>query len=152
METNSEKTITDLELKRGEGVNVTLVSADDIDMLDDSQVGPVDLMSDYWTPQNPGEKKRVIFDRIENSQVLAMDTGELIELECAFFITKENGAVKHLRNGSKRLVGALQTYSIQKGTPLEITYLGKKKNKNGPHSSDNWSLRPLIINIKSKEE
>ncbi|WP_346236711.1 hypothetical protein ABDK00_014230 [Niabella insulamsoli] len=139
-----------LELKRGESLNVETVSVDQIDLLEKGEAAPIDLMSDYWTPVDAGDKKRVLFDRIDIRPVLDEKSGEIIDLECAFFFAKENGAIKNISNGSKRLVGAITAYNIQKGTPLEITYLGKKKNKTNSLLSDNWSIKPLVINIAAK--
>jgi hypothetical protein len=122
------------------------LSIDDIDELDKAEAAPIELSSSYWTPKLPGEQRKVIFDRIDVSLVpSAFNADETIELECAFFIVKENGAVKQICNGSKRLVGTLQSYNIQKGTALQITYEGKVKNKNNNFSSDSWSVVPLII-------
>jgi len=125
------------------------VHVTDIDQLDTATSAPIDLMSDYWTPDTPGELKRVLFDRIDASQVLVPETGELIDLECAFFYFKDNGVVKQIRNGSKRLVGALQSYNIQRGTALEVKFLGKKQNRTNAFKSDNWSIKPLILQIPS---
>lgn len=139
-----------IEVSRKSSVELEQVSLNNIDALETADAAPVDLMSDYWSPSNAGESKRMIFDRIDLSPVLAQDTGEIIDLECAFFFVKENGQVKQVRNGSKRLVGALQSYSIQRGTALEIKYLGKKRNKMNAFMSDNWSVTPLIINASAK--
>ncbi len=110
---------------------------------------PLDLMSDYWTPENPGEYKLVFFDRIDVSQVLTQDdTPALIDLECAYFLEQDNkGEIKSIRNGSKRLVGALLAQQVQRGTALKITYMGKKKNRSNAFKSDSWSIKPLILNI-----
>lgn len=123
------------------------VTIANISALDSATVMPVDLMSNYWTPEKPGESKRVIFDRFDNTLVLSSDgTGELIELECAFFFIKEGDTVKRISNGSKRLVGSLQAAKVTNMMALEITYLGKKQNANNAFKSDNWSVKPLIIN------
>lgn len=118
--------------------------------LDDATPLPFDLMADYWTPQNPGEAKRVFFDRIELRSVKDMNSEETIELECAFFIEKVNGEAKSISNGSRRLVGAIQSLGLQRGSALLITYLGKKKNKSNNFMSDAWSIKPLVINISAK--
>lgn len=143
-------TSTEMEVHKGNG-NFIMVPLDpnDMDQLESADKAPIDLMGNYWTPENIGEFKRVIFDRIDASKVLAQDTGEIIELECAFFLVKENGVVKQVLNGSKRLVGALQSYNIVKGTPLEIKYLGKKTNSTNSFKSDNWSVTPLIVKPKA---
>ena len=109
---------------------------------------PIDLMSDYWTPEEVGEQKRVFFSKIGMRKVLDQETGELIDLESAFFIEqKESGELSQVSNGSKRLVGAISAAEIQTGTPLLITYKGKKRNKSNQYSSDNWSVKPIIVNI-----
>lgn len=108
----------------------------------------VDLMADYWSPEAEGETKRVFFSHIGTRQVLDMQSnaGESIDLECAFFIEQmKDGSVRTISNGSKRLVGALESYGIQKGMPLQITFMGKKKNATNSYQSDNWSIKPLIL-------
>jgi hypothetical protein len=119
--------------------------------LSESKELPFDLMADYWTPTEKGESKRMFFDKIAIRQVKDMQTDALIELECAFFLeqTTEGGKVqvKTVSNGSKRLVGAIVANEIQRGTPLLVTYMGKKKNNSNNFQSDIWSIKPLIINI-----
>jgi hypothetical protein len=121
----------------------------DLPILADATEMPLDLMSDYWTPEKEGEYKYVFFDRIDVSQVLTQDeTPVLIDLECAYFLEQDiNKEIKSIRNGSKRLVGALLAQNVQRGTALKITYMGKKKNRSNAFKSDSWSIKPLIINI-----
>lgn len=129
------------------------VSIEDIDALESAQAAPVDLMSDYWSPEMPGEYKRVIFDRIEITSVKDQATDQVLELDCAYFFEKDQATktVKRIRNGSKRLVGALQSFNIAPGTPLEIRYLGKKTNKTNQFKSDNWQVKPLIVNVTPQQ-
>lgn len=130
---------------------IQTVSLDDIDALDAAQAAPIDLMSDYWSPEMPGEFKKVLFDKLETTSVLDQGTGQVLELECAYFFEKDKntGAVKRIRNGSKRLVGAL--VNIPQGTPLEIRYMGKKSNKTNQFKSDNWAVKPLVVNVTPKQ-
>lgn len=144
-ELNDQKAVA---VRKDNNLDVAPINVEDIDSLAEATVAPIDLMSEYWTPDNAGEFKRVIFDRIDITPVLAQDTGEVIDLECAFFFIKEGGAIKQICNGSKRLVGAIQAYNINKGTPLEIKFLGKKQNRTNSFKSDNWSVKPLVINQK----
>jgi hypothetical protein len=117
-----------------------------IPSLNDAQVAPVDLMSDYWTPEQSGETKRMYFVRIAPRNVVdQQDPSKVIPLDCAFFLENSNGEVKSVSNGSKRLVGALESINAQNGMPFEIKYLGKKRNKSNAFSSDNWSIKPLMI-------
>ena len=113
---------------------------------------PVDLSGNYWTPESPGETKRLFFVEIKPQKVLSANgTGELIDLDCAVFLEQTATGISTVTNGSRRLVGVLESYvdagQIKQGTPLQITYNGKKKNKSNGFQSDNWSIKPLIIQI-----
>ncbi len=114
---------------------------------------PIDLCGNYWTPESPGEMKRLYFVEIKPQKVLsATGNDEIIDLECAVFLEqKEDGTVQTITNGSRRLVGVIESYVAQghigHGTPLQITYMGKRKNKSNNFSSDSWSIKPLIIKI-----
>lgn len=121
--------------------------------LKDAQELPIDLCGNYWTPEMPGECKRVFFVEIKPQKVLsAQGSGELIDLDCAVFVEQnEEGALTTVTNGSRRLVGILEQYVndgfIKNGTPLKITFMGKRKNKTNSYSSDNWSVKPLRIDL-----
>lgn len=109
---------------------------------------PVNISSEYWTPEKEGESKRVFFSHIADRALVDKDSGEVTEnLPTAFFFEKKNGAINTVCNSSKRLVGAIEQNNIQKGTPLLITYLGKQKNVNNSFFSDRWSIKPLIVKI-----
>lgn len=125
--------------------------------LKDAQELPIDLCGNYWTPEMPGDFKRVFFVEIKPQKVLsAQGTGELIDLDCAVFAEQnEEGALLTVTNGSRRLVGILEQYVndgiVKRGTPLKITFMGKRKNKTNSYSSDNWSVKPLRINLSAAE-
>lgn len=124
--------------------NLQMLQVSRIEDLDEAEAAPIDLVAEYWSPE-PGEVKRVIFDRIATTKVLsAINEKELIDLDVCFLVTKEGNEVKQIMNGSKRLVGALQAHNIQHGQGLEIRYLGKQKNKTNGFMSDAWSISPLI--------
>lgn len=114
---------------------------------------PIDLCGNYWTPEKEGELKRLYFVEIKPQKVLSSTgTGEIIDLDCAVFLEqKPDGTVQTITNGSRRLVGVLESYVTQgyigHGTPLQITYMGKRKNKSNNFSSDSWSIKPLIIQL-----
>lgn len=115
--------------------------------ISEADVMPFDLMADYWTPEKSMESKRVFFDKIASRLVLDQQSGEHIDLECAYFIEVTKDGAKTVSNGSKRLVGAIEANNIQRGTALLITYLGKKKNSTNQYQSDNWSVKPLRLAI-----
>lgn len=147
----------ELSLRKNESsldVQTVDLNSGDIPSLKDAQELPIDLCGNYWTPENPGEYKKVIFLEIKPQKVLSQSTGELIDLDCAVFAEQnENGDLVTVMNGSIRLVGTLQPYiesgTIKHGTLLKITFMGKRKNKTNSYSSDNWSIKPLRIDLSA---
>ena len=124
---------------------VDLENAGDFPNLEDASVLPMDLMSTYWTPETPGESKNVVFSHIDDSELIDPDSGEIKMLRTAHFFEQKNGEISSVRNASKRLVGAIESSKIVRGTPLRISYMGKKKNVNNAFKSDDWSVKPLLI-------
>jgi hypothetical protein len=129
------------------------VSPDALGDLTQAEASPIDLMSDYWTPVSAGESRRVYFDRIQPMGVVDQQSGEIIQMDCAFFFWQERPGepYKQIRNGSKRLVGAIQQFNLPRLTPLEIKYAGKKRNATNQFMSDNWAITPLKINVSTKQ-
>lgn len=129
------------------------LSKNDLPSLEDAQELPIDLCGNYWTPEKPGEFRKMYFVEIKPQKVLsATSPDELIDLDCATFLEKSaDGTVQTVTNGSRRLVGILEQYiengSLKSGMPLKITYMGKRKNKTNNFQSDNWSVKPLRINL-----
>ncbi|WP_257657667.1 hypothetical protein [Parapedobacter lycopersici] len=110
--------------------------------LSELELLPFDLMADYWTPEEPGESKRLIFIGIEDRTVLDQESGKTIDLECANFLEEdENGNIRTISNGSKRLVGLLE--KMKPYTAIYVKFLGKKKNRTNSFKSDNWSVIPF---------
>lgn len=125
---------------------------ENISALHTAEPAPFDLMGDYWSPVNAGESRRVLFDCIQAMSVVDQQSGEVVELNCAYFFYQEtpDGPIKRIRNGSKRLVGGIEGSNICRLTPLLIKYLGKIRNKNNSNLSDNWQITPLQINVQGK--
>lgn len=114
--------------------------------LDKAEEMSIDLMDDYWSPLDPGESKKVFFQKTDIRKVLDQQTGEAIDLECVFFMEKDpkTGAYRTISNGSRRLVGSIQANGVTAGMPLMITYKGKRKTQGG-NQCDNWSIKPLVF-------
>ena len=114
--------------------------------LNKAEVAPTELLGEYWTPENPGETKRVFFAGFGTQSVIEQSTGEERDLDIVKFIEKQGDNFRTIRNGSARLVGAFTQFAkeLKVGQPFEITYLGKKKTNTGKFA-DSWSVRPLII-------
>lgn len=139
---------TQIEKKNENGLVKPFDLAGNLPDLSAAKEVPADLTSEYWTPEKEGEFKLVFFQELKDSTCLDQETGEEIQLPCAFMIEqKEDRSLQTVRNGSKRLVGALdeslKSGAIERGTPLKITFLGAQKNKNNNFKSDRWSIRPL---------
>ncbi len=90
------------------------------------------------------------------------ETGEEKQLDCAQFIAREDGYTVVFENASNMLVGTLRDAEAQgkitsmktadaegfpenRVTALQVTYLGKFKNKTNPYSSARWDIRPLNL-------
>ena len=134
-----EKELTIREKESVFEIQTADLSKDNLPSLDDAQELPIDLCGNYWSPEKAGV-------------LSATNPDELIDLDCAFFLErKADGTVQTITNGSRRLVGILEQYiengALKKGTPLKITYMGKRKNKTNNFQSDNWSVKPLLINL-----
>lgn len=140
----------ELEVQKKTTLNVPTIDLSTLEQMPDLESGsvlPLDLSSEYWTPLNAGEAKRLIFVKIDFTQVQDInDPDVVVSLPCAFFLEKDGvSGVKQIRNGSKRLVAFLE--NVPAGTPLLITYKGKVPNKRNALKSDNWSIKPIIVKI-----
>jgi hypothetical protein len=118
--------------------------------LSEAKVLPMDLLSEYWTPESPEEFKLCFYKEIK--QVFYTDpiTKDVVDLPCVVFIEQTaEGILKTIRNGSKRLVAtiedAVNSGKLAEGTPLKITFKGKEKNATNSFQSDRWSVNPLYV-------
>lgn len=133
------------------------VPIDQVPDLENAQVAPFDLMTEYWTPEKPDEFKNLFFDKIEDVDYPNPTTGEVTTKATAYFIEKKKteagSEMVSISNASSRLVSRLQSYYAQGmitfGTPLRITYKGKKRNSTNSFSSDDWSVKPMLVEIKT---
>lgn len=150
---SKETTTTDVAVRNENVFEVAKVNLTSVlPNLAEATEMPIDLTGLYWTPENKGEVKRMFFVEIRTEEVLSSSgSGEIIDLDCAVFIEQVDGVATTVINGSRRLVGVLESYikqgMIGQGTPLQITYMGKKKNKSNNFQSDSWSIKPLQIKI-----
>ena len=112
------------------------------------EVASCDLSQEYWTPNDVGEKRRMVFVEVQERVVLDQKSSEEILLPCVVFVQPINGENKTIVNGSKRLVAVFENNAMDKGTPVEITYKGKKKNRTNGNMSDDWSVVKLSAKAK----
>lgn len=122
---------------------MSLIRLDEIPDLDDFVPASADLSSEYWTPEN-GEVRRMVFWAIEKRQAPDHDDpSKSVELESVVFIEPNETSYSTVVNGSKRLVAAFANNDVQQGTPVQVTYMGKKKNRTNQNMSDHWSVIEL---------
>jgi hypothetical protein len=126
---------------------------DRLPVLKDSDAMAIELSSTYWSPDKDGDQFRGFYQGIEPATYEDRKTGEVIDLPCALFLTQlDGGDVATIRNGSKRLVAALEDAvdrgRIGIGSPILVTFRGKKRNKRNEYSSDTWSIKPLVVKEK----
>src|SRR4051812_19187073 len=112
---NTKSTAVATITKTETGIAIADLNSGGLPDLSKANEYPFDLMADYWTPDNKGEEKRVFFDKIAERKVLDQQTGDAIDLECAYFYEQVNGEIKSVSNGSKRLVGAIEANNILRG-------------------------------------
>ena len=97
---------------------------------------------------NKGDKFRCFYAGIKTREQTNTETGEVKTMDCAMLITQREGRTVTLESAASVLVRTLQE-SGRNGliTPfvsmLEITYLGKQKNKTNAFSSARWDIRQL---------
>lgn len=109
---------------------------------------PLDLSSEYWTPQTEGEARRLLFSHIQ--ETLVPDkygpnkgaNGETILLPTAIFYEMRDGEVKTIRQASKALLLALQGAQAKQGTLFEIVYKKRTRFSSG-NTGDTWGVFPL---------
>lgn len=121
--------------------------------LTSSQTAQVPLSIAYWSAETEGEKKRGWILGIGMQEVADMETGELKELESLFFVEDaEDGKKIRYFTSSIVLVANVKT-AISRGeiipnsllTPVQITYLGTKKNSRNAFKSKQWEILPLVV-------
>jgi hypothetical protein len=123
-----------------------LIRLDDVPDLNEFVPASADLSSEYWTPED-GEVRRLVFWGVERRLAKSQnDKDDTIELDCVIFIQPNGETYSTISNGSKRLVAAFQNNGIERGTPVQVSYLGKKTNRTNGFKSDHWS----VVTLKAK--
>lgn len=115
--------------------------------LGEAIAAPLELTGEYWSPEHEGESRRMFFNEIRTEKAADMQSGENVELPVAYFVQVRDGKNIIVRQASRRLTAVFEAFAgrIEPGTPFEITYLGKRKNKTNPYMSDHWSIKPLSV-------
>lgn len=134
----------------------SLESGTAIPALAEAKVIPLPIGTEYWSPEAEGETKRCYVAGIEEAEIVDPNTGEVRRMPAVMLlevIEDEKGrrAAKWM-NAGKVLVGNIQS-AIDRGqivpgtalTPVQITYLGQKRNRSNSKLSNRWEILPLIV-------
>jgi hypothetical protein len=136
-------------------VNIADGGFDAIPDLDKMEAAPLDLSSEYWAPESPGETRNLLFSHFDTSLVPDKygkgnarhigDEGDepMIPLESAFFFSRKGDQITLVRQASKVLLTTLKNIGVTQGTMIRVVYKGKKKLSNG-NTGDDWSVFPLV--------
>lgn len=109
------------------------------------EVSDKELAPEYWSPAEEGESKRLIYLGVQQYNCPDFQTKEPTTIEAAYFVEQvAEGRYKVIVNGSKKLIGTFENAGIEYGTPVEIAFLGMKKNVSNSNNSANWSVRKLV--------
>ena len=113
--------------------------------LNKADAAPLELNGEYWTPEKPGEKRRMFFKELRTETTVDQQTGKDIELLVAYFVEVVDGRKRVVRQAGRRLTAVFESFSdkIKPGMAFEITYQGKVKNKSNSFMSDAWRIVPL---------
>jgi hypothetical protein len=131
-----------------EEVNNKMILPIGIPNLDEFEAASCDLSHEYWTPENKGETRKMFYMGVQQRTVPSQSGGE-IDLDCVLFMLPgKDGTHKTVVNGSKRLVAVFQNNEMESGTPVQVTYNGKKKNRTNGNISDDWSV--VLLKVKAK--
>jgi len=110
--------------------------------------------AEYWTPENKGERKRLIFQFIaekEKTKNTMSEDPEYVFLDVAYFVElkkdEKTGKMHQqmLKNASTVMVSYLQNNYIPKHAILDVEYQGKKRSKKGGFSFDDFAFIPVPV-------
>lgn len=115
--------------------------------LTQAQPAPLELTSEYWSPKEKGEKRRMFFMDLRVETSIDEQSGSDVDLLVAYFVEPIDGRKRVVRQASRRLTAVFDNFrkTIRPGMAFEITYLGKERNATNSFMSDRWAVIPLKI-------
>jgi len=118
---------------------------EDLPDLRQVQVKPLNLMMDYWTPQEAGECKTLIFMRVQPDDPIPdfNDPSQTVQRDCAYFIEQTEQGFQILRNASSRLVSMARHFL--EGQIYQVTFQGLRTNKTNSNKSNFWAIQPVML-------
>ena len=121
--------------------------------LSKAQPAPLEISSEYWSPKEKGEKRRMFFMELRSEKSIDEQSGQDIDLLVAYFVEPlqprefADGRKRVVRQASRRLTAVFENFqkTIRPGMAFEITYLGKERNATNSFMSDRWAIVPLKV-------
>ena len=124
------------------------LTSDQLPDLSKARVVPAEISTEYWSPE-AGEEILCFYQGIETVPMPNIKDPEVKDdVPCAVMLTQlKDKSLKVFTNAQTRLVSALrdaqESGKIKVGTPLQITFKGKEKNKSNNMESGRWAINPL---------
>ena len=108
-----------------------------LEALADAEALDFDMKGDYWTPEQIGDRKRVVFQHLVKGEMIqnkfGADPDEKVPVDTAYFVEiyKEGEQLKQrmLRSCATVIVSFIERNSVPKHAVLDIEYKGKKKGE-----------------------
>lgn len=133
------------------GSNGAGVAQEQIERIMKSQKLDFDMKGDYWSPEKPGERKRLVFQYLVKGELIpnkyGADPDERIPVDTAYFVElyEENGAYKQrmLRSCAVVVVSFLERNNVPKHAVLDVEYKGKKKGER--YNFDDFKFIPVPV-------
>ena len=115
----------------------------DLPDLGKARIKDVNLALEYWTPQEEGESKLLIFMHVVQEDQIPdfNDPKNLVKRDCAYFIEQTEQGFQILRNASSRLVSIARHFL--EGEVYQITFKGMRPNKTNSNKSNYWAIQPV---------
>lgn len=112
-----------------------------------------DMKGEYWTPVQPGERKRLIFQYLVKDELVpnkyGSDPSEVIPIDTAYFVESynENGIHKQrmIRSCATVIVSFIIRNRVPRHAVMDIQYKGKKKGSTFFY--DDFAFIPVIVNL-----
>jgi hypothetical protein len=133
------------------GSNGAGVAQEQIERIMKSQKLDFDMKGDYWSPEMPGERKRLVFQYLVKGELIpnkyGADPDERIPVDTAYFVElyEENGAYKQrmLRSCAVVVVSFIERNNVPKHAVLDVEYKGKKKGER--YNFDDFKFIPVPV-------
>lgn len=110
-----------------------------------------DMKGEYWSPEKPGERKRVVFQYMVKGELVPNKYGanpdEKVPVDTAYFVElfQEDGVFKQrmLRSCATVVVSFIERNRVPKHAILDLEFKGKKKGEKFMY--DDFAFIPVPV-------